>query len=135
MNGDEKLDEAIVPEKRANNAADVAAEHVEERASAKSNTDEFTAARAQNRSTASRDLDSVRKAARMHRDERFTSLLHYIDVDRLRESYYALKRKSAAGSDGLRWKDYQEGLEKRLVDLHARIHSGRYHAKPARRTT
>jgi len=135
MNGDEKSDEAVVPEKRANNAAEAVAEHVEERASAKRNTDEFTAARAQNRSTASRDLNSVRKAARMHRDERFTSLLHYVDVDRLRESFYSLKRKSAAGSDGLRWMDYQEGLEERLVDLHSRIHSGRYHAKPARRTT
>lgn len=135
MNGDEKSDGAIVPKKRANNAAEAAAERVEERASAKRNTDEFTAARTQSRSTASRDLDSVRKVARMHRDEKFTSLLHYVDVDRLRGSFYSLKRKSAAGSDGLRWADYQEGLEERLVDLHSRIHSGCYRAKPARRTT
>lgn len=135
MNGDEKSDEAVVPEKRANNAAEAAAEHVEERASAKRNTDEFTAARTQSRSTASRSLDSVRKVARMHRDERFTSLLHYVDVELLRKSFYSLKRNSAAGSDGLRWEEYQKGLEDRLVDLHSRIHSGRYNAKPARRTT
>lgn len=77
----------------------------------------------------------MRKAARKHRDERFTSLLHYVDVDRLRESFYSLKRKSAAGSDGLRWVDYQYGLEERLGDLHSRIHGGRYQVKPARRTT
>jgi hypothetical protein len=52
---------------------------------------------AQNRSTASRDLDSVRKAARMHRDERFTSLLHYVDVDRLRESFYSLQTEIGGG--------------------------------------
>ena len=51
------------------------------------------------------------------------------------ESFHSLKRAAAAGSDGVRWKDYQEGLEERLVDLHTRIHTGRYRAQPARRTT
>ena len=134
MNDSEKSDEVILPPKRANNAAEAAAEFVEGRASAKRNIDTLTAARTQSRSTASRSLDGVRKVARMHRDEKFTSLLHYLDVERLRESFYALKRHSAPGCDGLRWKEYQDGLEKRLVDLHDRIHRGSYRAMPARRT-
>lgn len=77
----------------------------------------------------------MRKAARTHRSARFTNLLHHVDVALLRESFHSLKRAAAAGSDGVRWKDYQEGLEERLADLHTRIHTGRYRAQPARRTT
>jgi RNA-directed DNA polymerase len=50
-----------------------------------------------------------------------------------RQSYYAPKRKAAPGVDGVRWGEYQEGLEDRLKDLHSRIHLGTYGAQPARR--
>ena len=135
MSRDEKSDEAVVPEKQANKAAEAAAELVEGRASAKRNAEQRSAVRTQSRVTASQGLGSVRKAARKHRSARFTNLLHHVDVTLLRESFHSLKRAAAAGSDGVRWKDYQEGLEERLVDLHTRIHTGRYRAQPARRTT
>ena len=32
------------------------------------------------------------------------------------------------------WEQYGEGVEERLYDLHDRIHSGAYRAKPSRRT-
>jgi RNA-directed DNA polymerase len=31
------------------------------------------------------------------------------------------------------WKEYDQGLEERLVELHGRVHSGRYRAKPSKR--
>jgi retron-type reverse transcriptase len=35
--------------------------------------------------------------------------------------------------DGVRWKEYETGLEDRLADLHGRVHRGAYRAQPSRR--
>jgi group II intron reverse transcriptase/maturase len=64
---------------------------------------------------------------------RFTALLHHVNVELLRGSYYNLKRRAAAGVDGVTWEEYGNGLEERLADLHGRIHRGAYQAKPSRR--
>jgi group II intron reverse transcriptase/maturase len=64
---------------------------------------------------------------------RFTALLHHVNVELLRGSYYNLKRQAAAGVDGVTWEEYGNGLEERLADLHGRIHRGAYQAKPSRR--
>ncbi|WP_234892687.1 hypothetical protein [Sinorhizobium meliloti] len=44
-------------------------------------------------------LGRVRNAARLKKKERFTALLHHINVDALRTAFYALRRKAAAGVD------------------------------------
>jgi len=64
---------------------------------------------------------------------KFTALLHHLTVERLEESFYALKREAAPGVDGTRWKEYETGLKDRLIDLHSRVHRGAYRAKPSRR--
>jgi len=79
-------------------------------------------------------LDRVRKAVRQKKKEQFTSLLHHITVDTLRTAFYALKRKAAAGADGVTWQDYEADLEPRLKDLHGRVHRGAYRPQPSRRT-
>ena len=43
--------------------------------------------------------------------ERFTSLLHHINVDLLRLAFFELKRNAAPGVDGLTWQDYEADLE------------------------
>jgi group II intron reverse transcriptase/maturase len=78
-------------------------------------------------------LDRVRQAARQRKQERFTALLHHVNVDSLRVAFYALKRKAAPGVDGLTWQDYEAELEPRLEDLHGRIHRGAYRPQPSRR--
>jgi group II intron reverse transcriptase/maturase len=55
-------------------------------------------------------------------------------MDLLGRSYFALKRNSAPGIDGVRWQAYGENLEEKLTDLHGRIQRGSYRARPARRT-
>jgi len=75
----------------------------------------------------------VRKAAREHKEMKFTALLHHLTVDLLRESFYSLKRKAAPGVDGVTWQEYETGVEDRLVDLHSRVHRGAYRAMPSRR--
>ena len=81
----------------------------------------------------SQGLASVRKAARKDKKVQFTALLHHLTVDRLRESFYGLKRKAAPGVDGITWQEYEPGLQESLIDLHSRVHRGTYRAKPSRR--
>jgi RNA-directed DNA polymerase len=81
----------------------------------------------------SQRLDGVRKVAKERKQERFTALLHHLNVDLLRDSFYALQRKASPGVDGVTWQEYETGLEDRLVDLHSRVHRGAYRAKPSRR--
>jgi RNA-directed DNA polymerase len=42
-------------------------------------------------------LAGVRKAAREHKEMKFTAMLPHLTVDLLRESFYSLKRKAAPG--------------------------------------
>jgi hypothetical protein len=49
------------------------------------------------------------------------SLLHHVNITLLRDSFYALMRQASPGVDGVRWQEYESGLEGRLADLHNRI--------------
>src|SRR5208337_1059325 len=64
---------------------------------------------------------------------RLTNLMHHITVALLCAGYKALKHNAAAGVDDVTWHEYGEGLEDRLTDLHKRVQSGRYRAKPSKR--
>ena len=81
----------------------------------------------------SQGLNGVRERARKNKQERFTALLHQVTVELLRDSFHGLKRKAAPGVDGVRWKEYEAGLEDRLKDLHGRVHRGAYRAMPSKR--
>jgi len=81
----------------------------------------------------SQGLHGVRQAARNRKQERFTALLHHLNIGLLRDSFYALKRQASPGVDGVRWQEYETGLEDRLTDLHSRVHRGVYRAQPSRR--
>jgi group II intron reverse transcriptase/maturase len=78
-------------------------------------------------------LERIRQVARNKKKERFTSLLHHINIELLRLAYFELKRKAAPGVDGLTWCDYGVDLEGNLARLHDRVHWGAYRALPSRR--
>jgi group II intron reverse transcriptase/maturase len=78
-------------------------------------------------------LDRVREVARRDKDARFTALLHHVTVDRLMLAFGALKKDAAPGIDGMTWREYEQGLQENLRDLHGRVQSGRYRARPSRR--
>jgi RNA-directed DNA polymerase len=128
-----KSDRPIVPAKSPNNAGSPAAEAMEGRGLAKGNTDQQNAHRTQRRSSAHSALDRVRQAARRDRNVKFTALFHHLTIDRLRDAFFALRRKAAAGIDGVTWAQYDVDLEANLRDLHLRLHRGAYRAKPSRR--
>jgi group II intron reverse transcriptase/maturase len=107
---------------------------MEPRAGTKGNTGQQRTHRTQIRARVTQALDRVRQAARLSKKERFTALLHHINVDTLQTAFYALKRKAAPGVDGVTWQDYEADLERRLEDLQGRVHRGAYRPQPSRRT-
>ncbi|MDE3158175.1 MAG: group II intron reverse transcriptase/maturase [Acidobacteriota bacterium] len=133
MHGCEKSDSVIVARKSPNKTGQPVAEAIERRAEAKENASQQRTRRAQNRESVSQALERVRSAARQRKKERFTALFHHLTTDLLRLSFFALKRDAAPGADGVTWQDYEADLERKLTDLHARVHRGGYRAQPSRR--
>jgi RNA-directed DNA polymerase len=142
MNGPEKSDPAIVATKLANKAQPsaersagetFAAEPVERRAGTKGNAGQQSTRRTQSRESVSQALERVRKVARERKKEKFTALLHHINIDLLEEAFYELKTNAAPSVDRLTWKDYEADLEHNIEDLHARVQRGAYRALPSRR--
>ena len=78
-------------------------------------------------------LERVREVARRDKETRFTTLLHHVDLDRLRAAYWAIRPQAAPGVDGVRWEAYGQDLQANLHGLHQRVHAGRYRARPSRR--
>src|SRR5215831_3582923 len=134
MNGREKSHPAIVAMKPANKAEPSAAEPGEPRAGTKGKADQQNTLRTQSRARVTQALDRIRQVAKQRKKEKFTALLHHINVDTLRVGFYALRRKAASGVDGVTWQDYEADLEPRLEDLHRRVHRGAYRPQPSRRT-
>lgn len=134
MNEPKKSDPAIVAMKPTNKAGAITvAELVERRARAEGNANQQSTHRTQCRERVTQALGRVRQAAKARRKEQFTALLHHVNIDLLRLSFYALKRNAAPGVDGVTWQDYESDLESNLQELHAKVHRGAYRAKPSRR--
>src|SRR5450631_3017260 len=136
MNGGEESDGGIIPMNPSNKATEQqagVAEREEGRTPTKENISQHRTPPAQDGPGVSQGLAGVRKVAKERKQERFTTLLHHLTVDLLRASFHALKKYAAPGVDGVRWREYEEGLEDRLADLKDRIHGGAYRAQPSRR--
>jgi hypothetical protein len=130
-NGTEESDCVIVPVNQPNKGGSpgwgLNAEAGEGRARTEENISQTHTSPTQGgKKHVSQGLAGVRRAARARKGERFTALLHHLTPDLLRASFYALKREAAAGVDGVRWAEYETGLEGRLADLHSRVHRGAY---------
>ncbi len=106
---------------------------MERRRPAKGNAGESCTHRTLSRGSVTQGLDRVRERAKSQKKERFTALLHHVDVERLRKAYRALRRNASPGIDGTTWQQYGQALEANLTDLHGRIHRGAYRALPSKR--
>ena len=111
-NGHEKSDPAIVAVKPTNEAGRPGEEPAEPRAGTEGNAGQGEHAPDAEREGASHGLDRVRKTARERKKEKFTALLHHIDVAALAEAFFDLKRTAAPGVDGLTWETYEADLER-----------------------
>ena len=81
----------------------------------------------------STELRQIAEQAIEHPDRVFTSLIHRMDFDFLREAFYELRRDGAPGLSGITVKDYEKDLEANLRDLHERLRTQAYEAPPIKR--
>jgi RNA-directed DNA polymerase len=133
MHDSKKSESPILAESATNKPGQTGAESQEQRGDTKGNVSATSTRRTQSRESVSPGLTRIRQQAVAQPKLRFTALLHHITVDLLRQSFFALKRKAAAGIDGMTWDGYGDGLEERLLDLHRRVQSGAFRALPSRR--
>src|SRR5438128_4393137 len=133
MNAGGESDGRVLPGKHPNKDGKSSAEGAEERRPTRENTGQTAASQMQSWGNALAGLQRVREAAKRDKRLRFTALLHHASVALLADSFYALKREAAPGVDGLTWQEYETDLDKRLEDLHSRVHRGTYRALPSKR--
>ena len=133
MNGLEQSDLAIVPMRAANKGTSVRAEPTEGRAGTKGNPRGQSTHRTQRRARVTHAAERIRQAATRKPKEKLTALLHHITTEALDAAYFSLKKEAAAGVDGVTWHEYGKGLAERVSDLHDRVQSGAYRARPSRR--
>ena len=124
---------AVVPVNQPNKEERSSAEDGEGRAQTKENIARSNTSPTQSGERVSQGLSGVRQMATQRRQERFTALLHHLNVSLLRESFFLLKRQAAPGVDGVTWKEYESGLDEQLAELHSRVQRGAYRAQPSRR--
>ena len=104
MYGDRESHNGVVPTKRSNAGGGGPKEIVEGRPLTKENAEEPNPYRTPSRESGPSGLDRVRQAAKGNPKMRFTALLHHVNTDLLRSSYYNLKRQAAAGVDEVTWR-------------------------------
>jgi RNA-directed DNA polymerase len=78
-------------------------------------------------------LRRVQEKARANPQERFTSLAHYLTVERLESSYKGIDPAAAPGIDGVTKRDYGLNLKQNLLELQKRLKGGKYRASPVLR--
>ena len=133
MHDAQQSDAGVVAMKAANKGEQFPAEPLERRAAAERNPRSTGTVRTQSRGAVSPGAERIRQFAKENPGERLTALLHHITPEALRDAYLALKRDAAPGVDGMTWREYGDGLDERLLDLHGRVHRGAYRATPVRR--
>ena len=83
--------------------------------------------------TVSTKLERIAEQAREYPEMVFTTLIHLIDVDFLKEAFRRTRKDAAPGIDGITAMMYAENLEENLQDLHERLVNNEYRATPVKR--
>ncbi len=83
--------------------------------------------------TVSTKLDRIAEQAVQRPEMQFTTLAHLIDEEFLREAFGHIKKKAAAGVDGVTAEKFARELDANIASLYQRMRSGRYKAPPVRR--
>jgi group II intron reverse transcriptase/maturase len=78
-------------------------------------------------------LKLITRRAKEDSTLRFTSLIHYLNVDNLMQCFRKLKRNKAPGVDGVTLEDYEKNLKQNVIELVARMKAWRYRPQPVLR--
>ena len=105
MSAMEKSDLPEVVTKRANKAASAAAEPAERRGS-QGNAELQSTVWTRSREAVSRAQARIREAVTRNRQDKLTALLHHVNIEVLRASFFGLKKTAALGVDERTWIEY-----------------------------
>ena len=64
---------------------------------------------------------------------KFTSLIHLLTEDFLKECFRELNKNKSPGIDGITVNEYEEKLDEKIADLVARLKAKQYKPKPVKR--
>lgn len=78
-------------------------------------------------------LEGIAKAARLRPEEKFTSLIHLINEETIKECHREMQRKKAAGVDNVTKAEYELDLDENVKDLINRMKRQAYKPQPVRR--
>jgi group II intron reverse transcriptase/maturase len=81
----------------------------------------------------STQLQKIAKMAASDPELVFTSLVHLMDVEFLKEFFRQIRVGGAVGVDKVSWMEYASNLDGNLISLHERLRSGIYRAQAVRR--
>jgi RNA-directed DNA polymerase len=83
--------------------------------------------------TVSTKLEQIAEQARAYPDTAFTTLIHLIDEEFLREAFHRTKKDAAPGVDRVTATKYAKNLDENLANLYERLRKGQYRATPVKR--
>lgn len=78
-------------------------------------------------------IQQIAEQASQYPDMVFTTLMHQVDVEFLREAYRQTRKSGAPGASGQTAKEYTENLAENLDALYDRMCAGQYRAPPVKR--
>ena len=78
-------------------------------------------------------LQGIAEQAKGYPEMVFTTLVHLMDVNFLREAYRKTRKSGAPGVDKVTAEEYAKNLDENLRELYERLRSGRYKAPPVER--
>lgn len=78
-------------------------------------------------------LDLITKHAVEDENLKFTSLIHYLSEENLKECFYILKKDKAPGIDEVSYEEYEKYIDFNIRKLVKRMKEGKYCPKPVRR--
>jgi len=128
----EESDAGMVPKKPTKTRV-TPVETVEGRAAAEGKSAARNTPSTQSGTGVATALQRIGQRAKEKAKERFTNLLTHVQPELLKQAYFSLRKKAAAGVDDVTWHEYGERLDERLTVLATRIHRGSYWPMPVRR--
>lgn len=81
----------------------------------------------------STQLDRIAIKAKQSPKIRFTSLIHIINPEFLKETWFEMNRKGSPGIDGKTMEEFGSDLDNKINDLYRRLKMKKYQAPPVRR--
>jgi RNA-directed DNA polymerase len=79
------------------------------------------------------ELSRITELAKEDPERKFFSIAHFLTPDALYEAFRSLRKDASAGVDRVTYEDYEKQALWKVRELHGRLKSKTYRARPLRR--